>query len=95
MSINYILIVLTPTSRHFSSIRIGQADILQIFFCVIIIYKYVILFGYLQSIRTRAVLSDDGKTWTLNGSKIWISNGGIADVFTVFAQVNQAKISLM
>lgn len=82
---------------------------------------------YLQSIRTRAVKTDDGKHYILNGSKIWlvslphllyavqiphtlniipnmflnychtviscpspssyrISNGGIADVFTVFAQ---------
>lgn len=38
------------------------------------------------SIRTRAVLSPDGKHYILNGSKIWISNGGIADVMTVFAQ---------
>lgn len=39
-----------------------------------------------MSIKTRAVLSPDGKHYILNGSKIWISNGGIADVFTVFAQ---------
>lgn len=39
-----------------------------------------------SSIRTRAELSPDGKNWLLNGSKIWISNGGIADVFTVFAK---------
>ncbi|XP_071798601.1 very long-chain specific acyl-CoA dehydrogenase, mitochondrial-like [Asterias amurensis] len=38
------------------------------------------------SIRTRAVLSDDGKHFILNGSKLWISNGGFAEVFTVFAQ---------
>lgn len=38
------------------------------------------------SIRTRAELSPDGKHWLLNGSKIWISNGDIADVFTVFAK---------
>ncbi|XP_071960991.1 complex I assembly factor ACAD9, mitochondrial-like [Antedon mediterranea] len=38
------------------------------------------------SLRTRATLSPDGKTYLLNGSKIWISNGGIADVFTVFAR---------
>ena len=38
------------------------------------------------SIQTRATLSDDGKTFVLNGSKMWISNGGIADVFTVFAR---------
>lgn len=38
------------------------------------------------SIKTRAVLSPDGKHFILNGSKIWISNGGIANIFTVFAQ---------
>merc|ERR1719238_856828 len=38
------------------------------------------------SIKTRAVPSADGKTWILNGAKIWISNGGIAEVFTVFAK---------
>ncbi|KAL4220387.1 hypothetical protein ACF0H5_020790 [Mactra antiquata] len=38
------------------------------------------------SIKTRAVLSDDGKHYILNGSKIWISNGGLAEIFTVFAQ---------
>ncbi len=39
-----------------------------------------------SSIKSRAELSEDGKTWILNGSKIWISNGGIAEVFTVFAK---------
>ena len=39
-----------------------------------------------QSIQTRATLADDGKTWLLNGNKVWISNGGIADVMTVFAR---------
>lgn len=39
------------------------------------------------SIKTRAVPSSDGKHFTLNGSKIWISNGGIAEIFTVFAKV--------
>jgi very long chain acyl-CoA dehydrogenase len=38
------------------------------------------------SIKTKAQLSSDGKYYILNGSKIWISNGGIAEVFTVFAQ---------
>jgi len=37
-------------------------------------------------IKTRATLSPDGKHFLLNGSKIWISNGGWAHVFTVFAQ---------
>jgi alkylation response protein AidB-like acyl-CoA dehydrogenase len=36
--------------------------------------------------RTRAVLSGDGKTYTLNGEKMWISNAGFADLFTVFAK---------
>merc|ERR1719216_431486 len=39
-----------------------------------------------SSIKTRAVPSADGKTWILNGAKIWISNGGIAEIFTVFAK---------
>lgn len=39
------------------------------------------------SIRSRAIKSADGSHYVLNGSKIWISNGGIADVMTVFAQV--------
>ncbi|BES92461.1 acyl-CoA dehydrogenase [Nesidiocoris tenuis] len=38
------------------------------------------------SIKSRAVLSPDGKHYILNGSKIWISNGGIAEIMTVFAQ---------
>ncbi|XP_032067106.1 complex I assembly factor ACAD9, mitochondrial [Thamnophis elegans] len=38
------------------------------------------------SIQTRATLSEDEKHYLLNGSKIWISNGGIADIFTVFAK---------
>ncbi len=36
--------------------------------------------------RTRAVLSDDGTHYTLNGEKMWISNAGFADLFTVFAK---------
>ncbi|XP_034962168.1 complex I assembly factor ACAD9, mitochondrial isoform X1 [Zootoca vivipara] len=38
------------------------------------------------SIQSRATLSEDGKSFILNGSKIWISNGGIADIFTVFGR---------
>ncbi|CAG5133700.1 unnamed protein product, partial [Candidula unifasciata] len=40
------------------------------------------------SIQSKATLSEDGKTWHLTGSKLWISNGGIADVFTVFAKTD-------
>ncbi|HEX4576698.1 MAG TPA: acyl-CoA dehydrogenase family protein [Edaphobacter sp.] len=36
--------------------------------------------------KTKAVLSTDGKTYTLNGEKMWISNAGFADLFTVFAK---------
>ncbi|XP_029634235.1 very long-chain specific acyl-CoA dehydrogenase, mitochondrial [Octopus sinensis] len=39
-----------------------------------------------SSIRTTATLSADGSHYILNGSKLWISNGGLAEIFTVFAQ---------
>jgi alkylation response protein AidB-like acyl-CoA dehydrogenase len=38
--------------------------------------------------RTTATLSDDGKSYVLNGQKIWITNAGFADVFTVFAKID-------
>ena len=38
------------------------------------------------SIKTKATLSADGKHFLLNGSKIWISNGGTANIFTGAAQ---------
>ena len=38
------------------------------------------------SAATRAVLSEDGSTYTLNGEKMWITNGGFADLYTVFAK---------
>ncbi|XP_036099263.1 complex I assembly factor ACAD9, mitochondrial isoform X2 [Molossus molossus] len=40
------------------------------------------------SIRTRASLSEDGKCYVLNGSKVWITNGGLANIFTVFAKTS-------
>ena len=39
-----------------------------------------------SSIRARAVLNDEKTHFVLNGSKIWITNGGIAEVFTVFCK---------
>jgi alkylation response protein AidB-like acyl-CoA dehydrogenase len=39
------------------------------------------------AVRTRADLSPDGKYYVLNGQKMWITNGGAADLFTVFAKV--------
>merc|ERR1712002_120359 len=38
------------------------------------------------SVKTRAELNEAGTHWILNGGKIWISNGGIAEIFTVFAK---------
>jgi alkylation response protein AidB-like acyl-CoA dehydrogenase len=46
-----------------------------------------------QNARTRAVLSPDGKNWILNGQKMWITNGGFADVYIVFAKVDGEKFS--
>ncbi len=40
------------------------------------------------SMRMKAVLSEDGSHYILNGDKIWISNAGFADLFTVFAKVD-------
>jgi alkylation response protein AidB-like acyl-CoA dehydrogenase len=37
--------------------------------------------------KTNAILSNDGKYYLLNGQKMWITNGGFADVFTVFAKI--------
>ena len=38
------------------------------------------------SVKTRAVASADGKTYTISGNKLWITNGGIASFLTVFAK---------
>jgi alkylation response protein AidB-like acyl-CoA dehydrogenase len=43
--------------------------------------------------KTSAVLSDDGKYYLLNGQKCWITNGGFADVYTVFAKVDGDKFT--
>jgi len=40
-----------------------------------------------MNIRARAVLSSDGRDYILNGEKMWISNAGFADLFTVFARI--------
>ena len=42
--------------------------------------------------KTKAVLSEDGKHYILNGQKMWITNGGFADVMTVFAKIDNDKI---
>ncbi|HZI68770.1 MAG TPA: acyl-CoA dehydrogenase family protein, partial [Hanamia sp.] len=43
--------------------------------------------------KTTATLSEDGKHYLLNGQKIWITNGGFADVYTVFAKVDGEKFT--
>ena len=40
------------------------------------------------SAKTNAVLSNDGTYYSLNGQKMWITNGGFADLFTVFAKID-------
>jgi very long chain acyl-CoA dehydrogenase len=50
----------------------------NIFYFIISIFK---------SVQSRAEKSKCGKYYVLNGGKIWISNGGFAEIFTVFAQV--------
>ncbi|MBX3254839.1 MAG: acyl-CoA dehydrogenase family protein [Chitinophagaceae bacterium] len=45
------------------------------------------------SAKTSAKLSADGKYYLLNGQKCWITNGGFADVFTVFAKVDGDKFT--
>jgi alkylation response protein AidB-like acyl-CoA dehydrogenase len=45
------------------------------------------------AVRTRADLSADGKHYVLNGQKMWITNGGAADLFTVFAKVGGEKFT--
>jgi alkylation response protein AidB-like acyl-CoA dehydrogenase len=43
--------------------------------------------------KTSAKLSDDGKYYLLNGQKCWITNGGFADVYTVFAKIDGDKFT--
>ena len=42
--------------------------------------------------KTKATLSEDGKHYILNGQKMWITNTGFADVFTVFAKIDNDRV---
>ena len=42
--------------------------------------------------KSRAVLTEDGKHYMLNGQKMWITNGGFADVMTVFAKIDNDRV---
>ncbi len=46
-----------------------------------------------MNIRTTAKLSEDGKYYLLNGEKMWISNAGFANIFTIFAKIDGEKFS--
>jgi butyryl-CoA dehydrogenase len=46
-----------------------------------------------MNIRTRASLSEDGSHYLLTGEKMWITNCGFADLFTVFAKIDGARFS--
>jgi alkylation response protein AidB-like acyl-CoA dehydrogenase len=46
-----------------------------------------------MNIRTRATLTPDGAHYILTGEKQWITNGGIADLYTVFAKIDGDKFS--
>jgi alkylation response protein AidB-like acyl-CoA dehydrogenase len=41
--------------------------------------------------KTKAVLSADGKHYVINGQKMWITNGGFADIYIVFAKIDSDK----
>src|SRR6266571_3779916 len=43
--------------------------------------------------RTAATLTPDGRHYLLNGQKMWITNGGFADLFTIFAKVDGEKFT--
>ncbi|HEX8428948.1 acyl-CoA dehydrogenase family protein [Hymenobacter sp.] len=43
--------------------------------------------------KTKAIPTEDGEFYVLNGQKMWITNGGFADVFIVFAQVDGDKFT--
>jgi alkylation response protein AidB-like acyl-CoA dehydrogenase len=43
--------------------------------------------------RTKATLNEDGTHYILNGQKMWITNGGFADIFTIFAKVDGEKFT--
>ena len=45
--------------------------------------------------RARATLSEDGTHYVLSGQKMWITNGGFADLFTIFAQVDGDKFTAL
>jgi alkylation response protein AidB-like acyl-CoA dehydrogenase len=46
-----------------------------------------------MNVRTRATLSEDGSHYVLNGEKMWITNCGFADLYTVFAKIDGARFS--
>ena len=43
--------------------------------------------------KTKAVLTEDGKSYIINGQKMWITNAGFADILTVFAKIDGEKFT--
>jgi alkylation response protein AidB-like acyl-CoA dehydrogenase len=48
-----------------------------------------------RAARTTARLTPDGRHYVLNGQKAWITNGGFADLFTIFAKVDGEKFTAL
>ncbi len=46
-----------------------------------------------MNVRTKAALSADGKHYVLNGEKMWITNGGFADLYIIFAKLDGEKFT--
>ncbi len=46
-----------------------------------------------MNVRTKAALSADGKHYLLNGEKMWITNGGFADLYIIFAKIDGEKFT--
>ena len=51
----------------------------------------LLAFGPTNSGKTTATLSEDGKNYLINGQKMWISNAGFAEIFVVFARIEDDK----
>ena len=76
-----VLLVLSQVwNKSSNSLFRSMQPILLPSTCSLVSKTLCLHFTNLQSIKTRAVLNEAGTHYVLNGSKIWISNGGIAEV---------------
>src|ERR1700681_393104 len=79
-----ILLFGTPAQRARYLPKLASGEMIAAFFLT-----EAVVGSDAASIRTQAVKNADG-SWKLNGEKIWITNGGIADLYTVFARTSSA-----